>query len=221
MVVTSEIAIPPRRNSFNAPELATKSPTQKWWHFSTKLKPTNTYGGSTVAVQKLRESKWFNQDEERLFCSVIEGGFIVEMVTNINNDSKSLYGVVSVDHKKNKKPTAGEIHIYTVNKCDNRLKVIKMSVMELWRQGYKLRINNINDKHKPANSEKDIKCQTSYAIKHRILFHNSLHFVDFCRYGPQVELRKRQMSEQIKYGSLGMNAGIFFLQREKSHSFSK
>lgn len=102
MVVTSEIAIPPRRNSFNAPELATKSPTQKWWHFSTKLKPTNTYGGSTVAVQKLRESKWFNQDEERLFCSVIEGGFIVEMVTNINNDSKSLYGVVSVDHKKSK-----------------------------------------------------------------------------------------------------------------------
>ena len=58
-----------------------------------------------------------------------------------------------------KKPTAGEIHIYTVNKCDNRLKVIKMTVMELWRQGYKLRINNINDKLKPANSEKDIKCQ--------------------------------------------------------------
>ena len=103
MVVTSEmITIPPRRNSLNAPELATKSPTQKWWHFSSKLKPTNTYGGSTVAVQKLRESKWFNQDEERLFCSVIEGGFIVEMVTNINNDSKSLYGVVSVDHKKSK-----------------------------------------------------------------------------------------------------------------------
>lgn len=45
------------------------------------------------------------------------------------------------------------------------MKVIKMSVMELWRQGYKLRINNINDKHKPANSEKDIKCQVFFNLE--------------------------------------------------------
>jgi hypothetical protein len=84
-----------------------------------------------------------------------------------------------------------------------------------------MRINNINDKNKKANTEKEIKSQISCAMKHKIAFHNSLHFVDFCRYGEQLEARKRQVSESVKWGTVGMNAGIFLLQREKSHSFSK
>lgn len=35
--------------------------------------------GSSVAVQKLRESKWFKVDEQRIFCAVVECGFIVEV----------------------------------------------------------------------------------------------------------------------------------------------
>lgn len=35
--------------------------------------------GSSVAVQKLRESKWFKQAEQRIFCAVVECGFIVEI----------------------------------------------------------------------------------------------------------------------------------------------
>ncbi|XP_065364976.1 uncharacterized protein l(1)G0469 isoform X2 [Calliphora vicina] len=35
--------------------------------------------GSSVAVQKLRESKWFKPDEKRIFCAVVECGFIVEV----------------------------------------------------------------------------------------------------------------------------------------------
>ncbi|XP_017055465.1 uncharacterized protein LOC108097586 isoform X2 [Drosophila ficusphila] len=35
--------------------------------------------GSSVAVQKLRESKWFKPEEQRIFCAVVECGFIVEI----------------------------------------------------------------------------------------------------------------------------------------------
>lgn len=76
-----------------------------------------------------------------------------------------------------KKPTANDIFVYTVNKQDNRLKVIKLSIAELWSQSYKIRINNINDKHKKANADKEIKSQVTYAMKHKTVFHNSLHFV--------------------------------------------
>lgn len=38
--------------------------------------------GSSVAVQKLRESKWFKRDEQRIFCAVVECGFIVELRSN-------------------------------------------------------------------------------------------------------------------------------------------
>lgn len=105
MVLATEIMIPPRRNSFAAPESPSKSPPKSnWWFFTSKLKPASTNFGSshTVAIQKLRESKWFNQDEERLFCAVIESGFIVEIMQNEQNinENKSHYGVVSVEPKK-------------------------------------------------------------------------------------------------------------------------
>lgn len=70
------------------------------------MKPSTSYGGSThkVATQKLRESKWFDQDEERLFCAVIESGFIVEIMqkeqNNNDDENKSHYGIVSVETKK-------------------------------------------------------------------------------------------------------------------------
>lgn len=104
MVLATEIMIPPRRNSFNGPEPASNSPTKShWWFLTSKLKPaTSSYAINTVATQKLRESKWFNQDEERLFCAVIESGFIVEILLNeqYSTDGKSHYGIVSVETKK-------------------------------------------------------------------------------------------------------------------------
>lgn len=48
--------------------------------------------GSSVAVQKLRESKWFGQDESRIFCAVIECGFVVETREGQENDG--WFGVV-------------------------------------------------------------------------------------------------------------------------------
>lgn len=105
MVLATEIMIPPRRHSFNGPEPPSKSPPKShWWFLTSKIKPATSYGGSqhTVAIQKLRESKWFNQDEERLFCAVIESGFIVEIMQREQSihENKSHYGVVSVETKK-------------------------------------------------------------------------------------------------------------------------
>ena len=107
MVLATEIMIPLRRHSFTAPDPPSKSPPKSaWWFLTSIIKPSTSYGGSThtVATQKLRESKWFEQDEERLFCAVIESGFIVEIMqkeqNNNNDENKSHYGIVSVETKK-------------------------------------------------------------------------------------------------------------------------
>lgn len=49
---------------------------------------TTTFG-SSVAVQKLRESKWFKRDEQRIFCAVVECGFIVEVRSNTKPTSQN------------------------------------------------------------------------------------------------------------------------------------
>lgn len=134
MVLATEMILPPRRHSFNGPEPASKSPPKStWWFLTAMMKPSTSYGGSThkVATQKLRESKWFEQDEERLFCAVIESGFIVEiMQKELNNnkylddENKSHYGIVSVEAKKSKcrqtlsttLQSDGEIHLIECQK---------------------------------------------------------------------------------------------------------
>ena len=50
---------------------------------------------STVAIQKLRESKWFDSSEERLFCAVIECGFIVELKNE--ETGENWFGVIAFD----------------------------------------------------------------------------------------------------------------------------
>jgi hypothetical protein len=122
MVLATEIMLPPRRNSFGGSDSpSNKSPPSHkshWWFFTSKLKSADSYGGSNqhVATQKLRESKWFHQDEERLFCAVIETGFIVELVQtqveqidvdddvfpHAHQEVQSHYGVVCVEIKKSK-----------------------------------------------------------------------------------------------------------------------
>lgn len=54
--------------------------------------------GSSVAIQKLRESKWFDAGEERIFCAVIEDGFLVELRHPVTGES--WYGVAAIETKK-------------------------------------------------------------------------------------------------------------------------
>lgn len=42
-----------------------------------------TRGTSFVVGHKLRESKWFNHDEMKIFLAVVETGFIVEIQNEI------------------------------------------------------------------------------------------------------------------------------------------
>lgn len=77
----------------------------KWWTSNHHVSNNNTTNnntiksfGSSVAVQKLRESKWFGPDESRIFCAVIECGFIVETREGQENDG--WFGVVNCKTSK-------------------------------------------------------------------------------------------------------------------------
>lgn len=84
----------------------------KWWTSSNQPFHTNNTNtpatnnnhiksfGSSVAVQKLRESKWFGPDESRIFCAVIECGFIVETREGQENDG--WFGIVNCKTSKGK-----------------------------------------------------------------------------------------------------------------------
>lgn len=83
----------------------------KWWPLSSSASASSSNnsssspniaggaaaGGSAscglhVAPQKLRESKWFTQDESRVLCAVAEPGFVVEIREGQENESS--YGVL-------------------------------------------------------------------------------------------------------------------------------
>ncbi|XP_035780715.1 uncharacterized protein LOC118460480 isoform X2 [Anopheles albimanus] len=194
-----------RRNSLNIPfgkwlsPGATSGPTQP----ATAV-PTGTCRhnfGSSVAIQKLRESKWFDAGEERIFCAVIENGFIVEV--RHSESGENWFGVVTIELKKSiPKPTAENVKIYSVRMKGNEKKPMKVycvALSHLWQQGYQLRINNIADRTKKAHPEQDILAQIKYASKCQMVFHNSQHFCEFCRYGDRPQdSRKRQVSALLK-----------------------
>lgn len=176
--------------------------------------------GSSVAIQKLRESKWFDAGEERIFCAVIEDGFLVELRHPETGDS--WFGVAAIETKKSMKPTAENIKIYSVKLSDSnskRLKIYNTSLDQLWAQGYRIRINNLCDKAKKAHSEKDILAQIKYATKTKMAFHNSQHFAEFCRYGDRPQdNRKRQISECAKWGGTNMGATIIYFAMQTRNS---
>lgn len=79
-----------RRNTISS------SSSGKFWPFSFK----SSSFGSTVAIQKLRETKWFGAEEERIFCAVVESGFIVEI--HDENKENTWFGIVDFSVKKGK-----------------------------------------------------------------------------------------------------------------------
>ncbi|XP_037936732.1 uncharacterized protein LOC119670525 [Teleopsis dalmanni] len=222
----------------------------KWWPLQGHNTNTgsnangNTTFGSSVAVQKLRESKWFHRDEQRIFCAVIECGFIVEMrkstASNMQQQNNSYehedmqdenetpvtwFGIVLCKLAKDNKPKPDSIEIYYVKIRENgTFKMIKLTLEDIWKNGWELRINNFADREKQPHIEKDIRNQVSFARKAKnSLWNNNKHFVYWCRYGSrQQDVRKRQMSECVKWGSVGMNAGMLLvMNKQKSYSTSK
>ncbi|XP_043657687.1 uncharacterized protein LOC122622943 isoform X1 [Drosophila teissieri] len=138
----------------------------------------------------------------------------------------SWYGIVLCKVAKDNKPKPETIEIFSVKIRENgTYKLIKMQLADIWSHGWELRINNFADKEKVPHNEKDIRNQVSVARKAKqSLWNNNKHFVYWCRYGSrQQDLRKRQMSECVKWGSVGMNAGMLLVlnNRQKCHSHSK
>nr|XP_016925529.2 uncharacterized protein LOC108006516 isoform X1 [Drosophila suzukii] len=138
----------------------------------------------------------------------------------------SWYGIVLCKVAKDNKPKPETIEIFSVKIRENgTYKLIKMQLADIWNHGWELRINNFADKEKVPHNEKDIRNQVSVARKAKqSLWNNNKHFVYWCRYGSrQQDLRKRQMSECVKWGSVGMNAGMLLVlnNRQKCHSHSK
>uniref|UniRef100_A0A2M4AWC8 Uncharacterized protein n=1 Tax=Anopheles triannulatus TaxID=58253 RepID=A0A2M4AWC8_9DIPT len=213
-----------RRNSLNIPFGKWLSPGATSGTQPTTPQPAGGGGtgrtnfGSSVAIQKLRESKWFDAGEERIFCAVIENGFIVEVRHSETGDN--WFGVVTIELKKSiPKPTAENVKIYSVRMKGNEKKPMKVycvTLTHLWQQGYQLRINNIADRTKKAHPEQDILAQIKYASKCQMVFHNSQHFCEFCRYGDRPQdSRKRQISDCAKWGGVNIGATLIFMEMQK------
>lgn len=60
-----------------------------------------------------------------------------------------------------KKPKPENVDIFTLKATERRLKLIKITLAQLWEQGYIVRINNFSDKERPPHCEKDIKSQVN------------------------------------------------------------
>lgn len=65
------------------PAAASKGPRSLLSRFGSQAQaffsPKKSRFGSSVAIHKLRETKWFRHDEQGILCAVLESGFIVEI----------------------------------------------------------------------------------------------------------------------------------------------
>lgn len=72
------------------------------------------------------------------------------------------------------KPKPETIEIFSVKIRENgTFKMIKMSLDDIWKNDWELRINNFADKEKPPHNEKDIRSQVihkSYLKKKNCVF---------------------------------------------------
>ncbi|XP_059050765.1 uncharacterized protein LOC131845688 [Achroia grisella] len=187
--------------------------------------------GSSVAIHKLRESKWFKHDEQNILCAVLESGFVLEVRaedplppdSTLSPDYR-MYAIAMWKKGKEKTKNAEQIEVYTVQQKGLRKRVVKTTLSAFWKKDSVIRINNVDDKQETPNNEKDIRAKLDMATKSRFErnWHNTLHFVHWCRYGetPQ-EARMRQISESLKWGNIGMNMGVMLVSQNHAREKAK
>lgn len=61
--------------------------------------------------------------------------------------------------EKTKNPE--QIDVYTVQQKGVRKRVVKTSLSAFWKKDSVIRINNVDDKQEPPNSEKDIRAKVN------------------------------------------------------------
>jgi len=176
-------------------------------------RPKVTRKGSLVVGQKLRESKWFTHDEINILCAVLESGFIVQKKDEKTEDHRGI-ALWTPGYEKSKNPDY--VTIYTVHLHRNNYKVQSCNLLNFWPKGTMIKINNQSDQMNTPNSEEVIRSQVSYAQNNRHKWHNSEHFTYWCRYGtPLKDNRAKLINDSLKWGNLGLNAGLLLLRGRK------
>ncbi|XP_013172252.1 PREDICTED: uncharacterized protein LOC106121242 isoform X3 [Papilio xuthus] len=122
--------------------------------------------GSSVAIHKLRETKWFKHDEQNILCAVLETGFVLEVRAEdpLPPDSAlspdyHMYAIAMWKKGKEKTKNPEQIEVYTVQQKGVRKRVIKTTLSAFWKKDSVIRINNVDDKQETPNSEKDIRAK--------------------------------------------------------------
>ncbi|XP_031346047.1 uncharacterized protein LOC116172911 [Photinus pyralis] len=173
---------------------------------------------SSVVGQKLRDSKWFLHNEINILCAVLESGFVLQKKNEVTEDHRAI-ALWEPGHERSKSPE--NITIYTVILHKQNYKFHKCDLLSFWEPGSSLKINNQSDQLHAPNSEEVIRNQVAYAERHKQKWENSEHFTYWCRYGePSKPSRTRLFSDNLKWGNLGLNAGLFLLKRRRTVSSS-
>jgi len=182
--------------------------------------------GSFVVGQKLRESKWFTHNELKVFCAVIETGFIVQNKceedsqdsdSSQNDDHHSVrYGIAVWNIGQEKSKNHELIKIYSIETNSDGIKLIKQyDLLSFWPENTKIRIYNYCDKSSSVNQEHVIREQIIVAETNGkdIQWHDDEHFVYMCRYG-QIQLNQRVKNiTNAKWGKFSFNAGLAVLKK--------
>lgn len=186
-----------------------------------QLKTTSTGGNSSVTAQKLRESKWFKYNENKIFLSVVENGFILEKrIADI--DEEHLWGIALWESGHEKSKDINRIYIYTLTDSGEKVKVTALKMETFWAPDCDVRINNQQDKEKTPNTEDEIRKQIEYSVKNKTLkWHSSHHFPYFCRYEKPSLGRIQQISERVKFNSIGVSLGMLMRGRTRRPTTSK
>lgn len=119
-----------------------------------------------------------------------------------------------------------KLHTYKIEitTIDERKKLDKLKLTDVWATKNEIRINNFNDKNKQPHDASDILDKILFARRSKNLsWHNTEHFSYWCRYGEKPAesvQRRRQVSECIRWGShAGIGTGMLMLiNRRKTTS---
>ncbi|XP_018330683.1 uncharacterized protein LOC108740736 [Agrilus planipennis] len=173
---------------------------------------------SFVVGQKLRESKWFTHEEVRIFSAVVETGFIVQTK---NEKAQITWGIAAwtPGYEKSKNPEY--VSIYFLVEHKGSYKVTSKSLLNFWQPGSVIKINNYNDKEEKTNCEETIRNKISYAMKNKLKWHNTEHFVYWCRYLQPKNDRTKPASDDLKWFSSKVNMGLLLLRGKRNKSASE
>nr|CAD7460570.1 unnamed protein product [Timema tahoe] len=170
---------------------------------------------SSIKFGTMTVSKWLCQEEESVFCNVMESGDIVE--TELSDEHQFGIGLRVGSTGGEKGPDAIQVAYFKKSKG----KVVQEPLKRFWVEGARIRINNKSDRDAPYHNEEDIRKQVAYALKNKHQkWHNSEHLAHWCRHGEKVSSAKipRQVSEMTRWGGVTATMGVLMFMKKKRYN---